>query len=152
MRGPPQVMSARAAPPSSHHPDGNPEANLKSISHRCYLREAAFQWELTKATIDLPLGCLQGGYTPLFTSPFVRFWGANALGANHTAGFAYRSMHIRAANECLPGTHTRTRTHTHQTHAQTQRDRHTRTRTHTHTHTHTCYEAVFRPVFDRLPA
>ena len=43
------------------HPGGNPGANLKSISHRCHLREVAFQRELTKGTIYLPLGCLQGG-------------------------------------------------------------------------------------------
>ena len=43
------------------HPGGNPGANLKSISHRCYLFEVAFVWGLTKETIDLPLGCLQGG-------------------------------------------------------------------------------------------
>ena len=43
------------------HPGGNPGANLKSISHRCYLFEVAFVWELTKETIYLPLGCLQGG-------------------------------------------------------------------------------------------
>ena len=36
-------------------------ANLESISHRCYLFEVAFVWELTKETIVLPLGCLQGG-------------------------------------------------------------------------------------------
>ena len=36
-------------------------ANLKSISHRCHLFEVAFVWELTKETIHLPLGCLQGG-------------------------------------------------------------------------------------------
>ena len=29
------------------HPAGNPRANLESISHRCYLREVAFEWELT---------------------------------------------------------------------------------------------------------
>ena len=34
---------------------------LESISHRCYLFEVAFVWELTKETISLPLGCLQGG-------------------------------------------------------------------------------------------
>jgi len=45
----------------SHHPGGNPWANLKSISHRCYLEEVAFVWELTEETIVLPLGCLQGG-------------------------------------------------------------------------------------------
>ena len=44
------------------YPGGNPGANLKSISHRCCLREVAFEWELTKETIDLPLSCLQGGY------------------------------------------------------------------------------------------
>jgi len=43
------------------HPGGNPGANLRSISHRCYLFEVAFVWELTKETINLPLGCLQGG-------------------------------------------------------------------------------------------
>ena len=46
---------------SAPHPGGNPGANLKSISHRCYLFEVAFVWELTKETIVLPLGCLQGG-------------------------------------------------------------------------------------------
>jgi len=44
------------------HPGGNPGANLKSISHRCYLFEEAFVWELTKETIHLPLACLQGGF------------------------------------------------------------------------------------------
>ena len=43
------------------HPGGNPGANLESISYRCYLREVAFEWELTKAPIYLPPGCLQGG-------------------------------------------------------------------------------------------
>ena len=36
-------------------------ANLKSISHRCHPILVAFVWELTEETIDLPLGCLQGG-------------------------------------------------------------------------------------------
>ena len=40
----------------------NPGANLKSISHRCYLQEEAFEWELTEETIHLPLGCLPGGF------------------------------------------------------------------------------------------
>ena len=40
------------------------KANLKSISHRCHLFEVAFVWELTQETIDLPLGCLQGGCEP----------------------------------------------------------------------------------------
>ena len=43
------------------HPEGNPGANFKSISHRCYLREVEFEWELTNKKIYLPLGCLQGG-------------------------------------------------------------------------------------------
>ena len=38
------------------HPGGNAGANLKSISHRCYLFEVAFVWALTKGTIVLPLG------------------------------------------------------------------------------------------------
>ena len=45
---------------SEYHPGGNPCANLKSIFHRCPIL-VAFVWELTKETIDLPLGCLQGG-------------------------------------------------------------------------------------------
>ena len=44
-----------------HHPGGNPGENLKSISHRCYLREVTFELELTGETMYLPLGCLQGG-------------------------------------------------------------------------------------------
>jgi len=43
------------------HPRDNPGANLKSISHRCYLFVVAFVWELSKETIVLPMGCLQGG-------------------------------------------------------------------------------------------
>jgi len=43
------------------HPGGNPGANLRSISHKYHLFEVAFVWELTKETIVLPLGCLQGG-------------------------------------------------------------------------------------------
>ena len=43
------------------HPGGNPGANLKSISHRCYLCEVASGRELTEETIVWPLGCLQSG-------------------------------------------------------------------------------------------
>ena len=47
------------------HPGGNPGANRKSISHKCYRFEVAIVWEFTKETIVLPLGCLQGGsYQP----------------------------------------------------------------------------------------
>ena len=42
-------------------PNAELRANLKSISHRCHPILVAFVWELTKETIDLPLGCLQGG-------------------------------------------------------------------------------------------
>ena len=52
------------ATPSSLHPGGNPGANLKSRSHRYYLREVAFVWELTKETIYMPLGCLQVALLP----------------------------------------------------------------------------------------
>ena len=45
-----------------NHRGGNPGANRKSISHRCYyLWEVAFEWGLTKETTYLPQGCLQGG-------------------------------------------------------------------------------------------
>ena len=46
--------------PATNHPGGNPGANLKSISHRSS-GKYHFEWELTKETIYLPLGCLQGG-------------------------------------------------------------------------------------------
>ena len=36
-------------------------ADLKSISHRCHRFEVVCVWELTKETVHLPLGCLQGG-------------------------------------------------------------------------------------------
>ena len=44
------------------HPGGSPQANLRSIAHRYYLREVACEWELAEETIYLPLSCLQGGY------------------------------------------------------------------------------------------
>ena len=57
------MIRARRRNRSDHrvHPAGNPGANLQPISHRCYLWEVAFEWELTTETINLPLGCLQGG-------------------------------------------------------------------------------------------
>ena len=54
-------LIATSAMPQSHHPGGNPGANIKSISHKCHPIMVAFVWELTKETIYLPLGCLQGG-------------------------------------------------------------------------------------------
>ena len=53
------TLDVRLPCPSSH-PGGNPGANLKSTSLRCYLFEVAFVWKLTNETIVLPLGCLQG--------------------------------------------------------------------------------------------
>ena len=50
---------------------GNPGANLKPISHRCYLFEVAFVWELTRETIVLPLGCLQGGGSGISSAPTI---------------------------------------------------------------------------------
>jgi len=54
-------LQPAGAVPLEHHPGDNLGANLKSISHRCHPILVAFVWELTKETIDLPLGCLQGG-------------------------------------------------------------------------------------------
>ena len=47
---------------ATNHPGGNPGANPKSMSHICYLRGVAFEWELTKETIFLPMSCLQSGF------------------------------------------------------------------------------------------
>ena len=47
--------------PPGRNPGVELGANLQSISHRCNLFKVAFVWELTKETIRLPLGCLQGG-------------------------------------------------------------------------------------------
>ena len=55
------VSAALTSCSSPIHPGGDPRENLKSISHRCYLFEVAFAWDLTQETIVLPLGCLQGG-------------------------------------------------------------------------------------------
>ena len=59
-----QHPSSPARGAYSPSPGGNPGANIKSISHRCYLRKEALKWELTKDIIYLPLGCLQGGVSP----------------------------------------------------------------------------------------
>ena len=44
-----------------HHPECESWANLKSISQRCHPILVALVWNLTKETMMLPLGCLQGG-------------------------------------------------------------------------------------------
>ena len=54
--------------PSTPHPGDSPRANFKAISYGYYLILVAFAWELTKETIYLPLGCLQGG-KPLTVKP-----------------------------------------------------------------------------------
>ena len=57
-------LARLALPHSPFHPihsGGSPGENLKSVFHRCYLREVAFECELTQEIFYLPLGCLQGG-------------------------------------------------------------------------------------------
>jgi len=67
-----QHRPEQAVPPpqgkTPTHPGGDPGANLKSISHRCYLEEVACVLELTKETIDSSLGCLQASPHPSFSS------------------------------------------------------------------------------------
>ena len=55
--------SGSAPPPVQMvpHPGVELRGNIKSTSHRCHFEKVAFVWELTKETIHLPLGCLQGG-------------------------------------------------------------------------------------------
>ena len=50
------------------HPGVELRVNPKSISHRFHLFEVAFVWELTKETMHLPLGCLQGMVNTWFKS------------------------------------------------------------------------------------
>ena len=72
---------------SEYHPGDNPGANLKSISHICHPILVAFVWELTNETIDLPLGCLQGGWGP--TEAVARSswrWGAQKTALEATQG------------------------------------------------------------------
>ena len=60
-------------------PGGNPGANHKSISHRCHPILVAFVWVLTKETIHLSLGCLQGGSCSAFwLDAFAKTGGAPA--------------------------------------------------------------------------
>ena len=55
-----------------------PTQGQKSIPNRCYLREVALEWELTKETIYLPPDCLQGGPC-LFRSTAARWNTAGSL-------------------------------------------------------------------------
>ena len=56
-----KVLETFQGVPSSldSHPGGNPGANLKSISHRCYPILVSLVREWTKGTINFPLGYLQ---------------------------------------------------------------------------------------------
>ena len=64
------------ARPRAPHPGVESRTNLKSISHRCHPILVAVLWELTKETIHLPLGCLQGG---LQTRAHVRLQDSDAF-------------------------------------------------------------------------
>ena len=55
------ALNEAKVPNPTPHPRVELRANLNSISYRCHLFEVAFVWELTKESIHLPLGCLQGG-------------------------------------------------------------------------------------------
>jgi len=67
------------------HPGGNPVANIKSISHRCHPILVAFVWELTEETIDLHMGCLQGGMRSL-----IRVLGPHQTRPQHSAPDQHR--------------------------------------------------------------
>jgi len=73
---PPRSAHPGCCPYVSPHPGGNPGANLQSISHRCYPILVAFVWVLTKETIHLPLGGLQGGTRELCGGVPERRYGA----------------------------------------------------------------------------
>ena len=66
----PQAVTPPHPPP---HPPPPLEATqgqiVESISHTCYLQEVAFEWKLTKETIYLPRGCLQGGSSASSSAP-----------------------------------------------------------------------------------
>jgi hypothetical protein len=49
-----RVRRGLAPRPLGHHPGGNLGANLKSISHRFFLREVAFERDLTKKPYIYP--------------------------------------------------------------------------------------------------
>ena len=66
----------------THHPGGNPWANLKSISNRCHPILVVFVWELTKETIILPLGCLYGGFRSHWFEAKARSWRDKELSFN----------------------------------------------------------------------
>jgi len=67
---------------ATSRPGGNPGENLRSISHRCHPILVAFVWELTEETIDLHLGCLQGGDSPFPSTTRVRLPASPRPGGN----------------------------------------------------------------------
>ena len=64
------------------HPGVELRENLESISHRYHLFEVAFVWKLTKETIHLPLGCLQGGAGPT-SARHIRYRGTSLIRNTH---------------------------------------------------------------------
>ena len=58
----------------------------------CYLGELAYEWELTNETIDLPLGCLQGGLAQSILAK--RFGRDRLLFRSKVDGFAQRTQHV----------------------------------------------------------
>ena len=90
------------APEVPPHPGVNLRANCQSISHRCDIFEVAFVWELTKETILLPLGCLQGGLPYTRSTPST----STSLRAS-AAPHLYRGTSL-IRNTPLLGPHSRT--------------------------------------------
>ena len=87
------------------HPGGNPGANLKLISHRCYLFAVAFVWELNEETIVLPLGCLQGGEESKreksgLRDPGIHLWGARLPSRWTAHGYAEPGKVMRSCMGC----------------------------------------------------
>jgi len=62
LHGSPRGRGERFSMNEVPHPGVELRANLESIFRRRFLFEEAFVWQLTKETIHLPLGCLQGGF------------------------------------------------------------------------------------------
>ena len=94
---------------SESHPGCNPEANLKSIPHRCLPILVAFVWELAQETIDLPLGCLQAGQRERTS-----FAGVTRGGHREDVGLVsedVRRIHFLRRREPLPPTNPRQSAH-----------------------------------------
>ena len=105
----PQVTGFRRGPVQIK-PGGNPGANLRSISHRCYLREVVFEWELKKETIYLPQSCLQGskGLKKAIRSYF-EGWREDEAAREEGASIAAGNSIMSLSSLSLAHTHTHTR-------------------------------------------